>query len=143
LHFHDLQLEEAVAMNVQHALTLVELRGQLTQRIGLHSPSGWWNLYPAKDGFIKFMALYVRVGPGWKGLVDWMASRKMAGTLKDPGLEDDAVRRTRLDEIQEQVKRFTLTMTREEAAREGQRRGFMIMPINTIDAVLRDEQLNG
>ncbi|MBI3743057.1 MAG: CoA transferase [Chloroflexi bacterium] len=139
--FIDVSMQEAVAMTGQDAMPLWDLRRQNLERVGFKSMSGWRHVYPVRDGYIKFMALYVRVGPGLKGVVDWMASHGMAGWLADAEMESLEGRRARLDEIEEQINAFTRTMTRDEAVREGRQRGFMIMPINTIDAVVRDEQL--
>jgi crotonobetainyl-CoA:carnitine CoA-transferase CaiB-like acyl-CoA transferase len=139
--FIDISVQEAVAMTGMDAMPAFDLQGRNLPRSGWRGVSGLSHVCPAKDGWIKFIPLYVRVGPGWKGLLDWMDTKGMAGDLRDPRWEDEAERKAHLEALEERAFAFLSTMTRKEAVPQAQQRGYMCMPVQNAADLFEDEQL--
>ncbi len=137
----DVSLQEAVAMTGQDAMPTFDLQGRDIVRTGFRGPTGFAHVCPAKDGWLKFIPLYSRVGPGWAGLLDWMDSKGMTGSLRDPRWEDEAQRNANIGLLEEAVFTFTRTLTRKEAVPQAQRLGYMCMPVHTAADLFEDEQL--
>ncbi len=139
----DISMQEAVAMStVQTAnANFHTVHGQKPGRAGFGSVGGRGrSIFQCKDGgWISFV-----VPPGlWDGFVEWLSEHDIAGDLADPQ-SDDPAKRT-LDprpSIIEATQKLAALYDRDDIFHEGQKRRLLCMPVNTVEDLYRDEQLN-
>jgi crotonobetainyl-CoA:carnitine CoA-transferase CaiB-like acyl-CoA transferase len=99
---------------------------------------GGVQMYPSmatSDGDVKVVVMSARQ---WRALFAWMGQ---PDSLADPAFDQMMTRITRRKEIFAVLGPFLSEMTTEEAAREAQRRGIVLTPINSPENILVDEHL--
>lgn len=139
----DISMQEAVAMStIQTAnANLHTVLRQKPGRSGFGSVGGRGrSIFQCKDGgWISFV-----VPPGlWDSFVEWLSEHDLAGDLAGSQSDDPAKRM--LDPrpaIIEATQNLVALYDRDEVFHEGQKRRLLCMPVNTVEDLYRDEQLN-
>jgi len=99
-------------------------------------PSG---AYPCKDGLVYLM---VNRPHHWKALAEWIHEETGNEEVLDPMFEGPSSRRQEYRELIDLfVSELTARLTVDEAYHEGQRRHIAFTPVNTAEAVTRDQHL--
>lgn len=138
----DISMQETIMVYAleQHPVMKYLFTGENVRRTGFEStfvaPTG---IYPAKDGWVM---LTVASPAEWDTFAEWICE-----VTGDKRILDDKFRgqpQSRIpykDEISDMIKVFTSMITREELAREGQRRNVVIDPVRQINDVVNDPHL--
>jgi crotonobetainyl-CoA:carnitine CoA-transferase CaiB-like acyl-CoA transferase len=94
---------------------------------------------PCADGWVTVCALEPAQ---WSALADWVFERTRNGRVLDARYQGRGHERARFaKELLPILTAFTSSLTRRELSVEGQRRGIPIMPVNTVEDLVVDPQL--
>ena len=93
-----------------------------------------------KDGWITYTTP-PQPPHRWKAFVSWLDSYDMAEELTEPRFENVEVRVAESARIAAVQQAFFQEHTRQELYHEAQRRGLLCMPVQTVDELLADKQL--
>lgn len=78
----------------------------------------------------------------WIAFVDWLAELTGDGSLQDEAWHDAEYRSAHRATVEAAMRRLCLSLERDTLANEGQRRGLMIVPVNTVGDIAADEHLH-
>ena len=137
----DVSMQECVTLSMETAMQFFDLRGEIRRRVGERTGDRHrytvTGLYPCKDGYMVWM-VGIR---GWDALVGWLAEEGVAEDLTDEKYQDPNERLRALDHIDAIFGRFVRDRSRQELYHEGQRRGIICVPVNSVADLLQDDQL--
>jgi crotonobetainyl-CoA:carnitine CoA-transferase CaiB-like acyl-CoA transferase len=103
-----------------------------------HMPVSGFTTYQTGDG--RWVSFTIHP-PNWLRYVDWIESRLDTSELSTDEWVDSVFRATHSRELSEYTRRLLASYTRDEAIFEGQRRGLLVLPVNTIEDIAADRHL--
>ncbi|MCH7801669.1 MAG: CoA transferase, partial [Chloroflexi bacterium] len=139
----DISMQEAVSMSTLQTANanFHTVHKQKPGRAGFGSVGGRGrSVYQCKDGgWISFV-----VPPGfWDGFVEWLSEHDLAGDLTGPQTDNPSTHTVDpLPAIIEATRKLAALYDRDDLFHEGQKRRLLCMPVNTVEDLYRDEQLN-
>lgn len=138
----DVSMQEAVSMStVQTAnANIYAWHGRVPRRSGL-SGSGIRNLFPCADGKWISFTIPVEAGPVWGNFVDWLDELSVPHQVHGEDWFNPAHRMANAAAVGEAIGGLMERLPREVVFHEGQRRRLLVMPVNDVADLLRDEQL--
>jgi crotonobetainyl-CoA:carnitine CoA-transferase CaiB-like acyl-CoA transferase len=145
----DVSMQESVLFGAQLPIMWWDIAKVIRRRQGQRSAygAGMQLIWPCKNGYIMWQILTGIVGSGTQALVDWMDSNGMAGDMKETHWEEIDVyelyrfQGEQLERWERLFSQFFLLHTKEELYEEAQKRGFMLYPVNTVENLLVNPQL--
>ncbi|MCX6021504.1 MAG: CoA transferase [Chloroflexi bacterium] len=135
----DVSVQESLMMAQENAMNWFDMRRGLRSRTGAAGFTGARTVFPCADGYVHGAA-----GNRWDAFVSWMDSKGLAGDLKAPPYQDQAYRQ--LPGVREHIEELTIafyaTMGKQQIYEEGQARRIRVSPVNTVQDVVENIQLN-
>jgi benzylsuccinate CoA-transferase BbsE subunit len=138
--------QEVITQALETSIPEFEFNGRVQRRLGSTPREAGTGVYPCADGFVSMVAGRLGTAEAWTRLREWLVE---TGT---PGAEElwhDEWNELAFRQRPESIVRFaeifgTFTATRGKEALyiEAQRRRIALAPVNDVEEVLRDEQLN-
>lgn len=135
----DVSMQQSIPICLQTRTIIYEKTRTLPKRIGEDRTQAAYGIFPCKDGYID-----IRIQlPNFEPLVKWMDSEGMAADLGETKWSDPFYRNTSeaIQHINEVLSAFLKTHTKREIYEEGQRRGLVIGPVNSVAEVVKDPPL--
>ena len=131
-------MQEAVNLTtVQTAnANIFHWHGRIPSR---HTPMTPYTTYTCADG--KWVSFTIHP-PNWHRYVDWIETRLGTTDLSSDEWADSMYRAVHAREMSEYTRRLLSGYTRDDAIREGQGRGLLVLPVNTISDIAEDVHLN-
>jgi benzylsuccinate CoA-transferase BbsE subunit len=141
----EISAQEVVAQALETSISEYEMLGRVRRRLGDTPREAGTGIFRCADGYVSMVAGRLGTAAAWGRLVDWLqqAGAEGADELSRPGW-DTLEHRQRAEAIAaftETFERFAASWPKRELYAEGQRRGIAIAPVNTVNEVLADEQL--
>ena len=132
-----LSMQEAVNLTtVQTAnANIFHWHGRVPSR---HTPVSSFTTYQAGDG--KWVSFTIHP-PNWPKYAEWIETRLGTADLSTDEWADSMYRAMHAREMSEYTKRLLAGYTREEAIVEGQKRGLLVLPVNTVEDIANDRHL--
>ena len=103
-----------------------------------HAPLSAYTIYRAGDGLWVSFTIHP---PNWPRYVEWIESKLETSDLSTEEWADSMYRATHVREMSDYTRRLLAHYTRKEAIIEGQKRGLLVLPVNTIDDIANDRHL--
>ena len=103
-----------------------------------HTPVSSFTTCQAGDG--KWVSFTIHP-PNWPKFAEWIETRLGTADLSTGDWADSMYRATHAREMSEYTKRLLAGYTREEAIVEGQKRGLLVLPVNTVEDIANDRHL--
>lgn len=130
-------LQEAVNLTtVQTAnANFYKWHGQIPSR---HTPVASGITFQSGDG--KWTSFTIHP-PNWPRFVDWVEEVLGTSELRDPDWTDEQLRATRRGEIAALTQALCQRLDQSELIREGQRRGLLVLPVNSVADIAVDPHL--
>ncbi len=136
----DVSMQEAASMaTLQHAsANAYTWYRQIPARRGLTGLLGGRSLFQCADGrWVSFIILPYR----WDGFLAWLVDEGIDSVATAEEWRDPAYRIAHGEQLAAIVESLVSRYSRERIFHEGQRRGLMVMPTNTVADLAKDEQL--
>ena len=134
----DISMQEAVAAALEHVLVQYFNEGVVACRKG----SLQWNcssdLFPCRDKFVL-----LTFSREWETLVELLDHQHMAADLTHAAWRDEEFRKQHIENIQEVLSFWTCMQNSRDVFELGQSMRFPWAPVNSIQDVTENEQLNG
>jgi crotonobetainyl-CoA:carnitine CoA-transferase CaiB-like acyl-CoA transferase len=103
-----------------------------------HTPVSSFTTYQAGDGLWVSFTIHP---PNWPRYVEWVQERLGTDELCGEPWSDSVYRATHARDMSEYTRKLLAGYTREQAIAEGQSRGLLVLPVNTIADIAADEHL--
>ena len=135
----DISIHASVPVNLMISVPIYERTGEIKKREGdKHSDAGH-GIFACKDGYIDFRLRFQK----WNKFVEWLDKDGKAGELKEEKWKDIWFRKEpeNVRTIDKHFREFLLMHTKQELYVDGQKRGFEIAPVNTVQEVTESVQL--
>jgi crotonobetainyl-CoA:carnitine CoA-transferase CaiB-like acyl-CoA transferase len=131
-------MQEAVNLTtVQTAnANIYHWHGRIPSR---HSPVSPFTVHQTGDGLWISFTIHP---PNWLHYVEWIESKLGSSDLSTEEWADSMHRATHAREMSEYTRRLLAQYTREEAIVAGQKRGLLVLPVNTIEDISNDRHLH-
>ncbi len=133
----DLSMVDVVASILENAIVRYTVTGTVPTRIGSRHPSiAPFDVYKAKDGWIV-------IGVGSEKL--WVEFCKAVGKedlISNPKFSSNEARVRNYEELKKIIEEWTRARSVSEILNTLRKHGIPCAPVNTIDAVVRDENVN-
>jgi benzylsuccinate CoA-transferase BbsE subunit len=142
----DLSIQESVLFGAQLPTLWWEIGGILLGRQGQRSAYGAATqlVWQCKNGYVSWQILTAALSSQTRALVEWMDSKGMAGDLKKvpwETLDLYEIKGEQLERWEELFARFFMLHTKEELYEESLKRDIILFPMNAIDDLLVNPQL--
>jgi len=103
-----------------------------------HTPMTPFSIYRSADG--RWLSFTVHP-PNWPQYVDWVERELGATGLTGPEWADGIFRAMHAAELAEHTGALCARFTRDELVAEGQRRGLLVLPVNSLEDLAADPHL--
>lgn len=139
----DISMQEAIITYYleQHPALCWRVRGENVTRVGRVSdlvvPCG---AFPCQDGWVGMCILTPQE---WESFVQWIHEVTGREEILDERFKEGGMhaRANHKDVIEAIVTDFTMRLTKTDLFHEGQRRNLVVVPVNTVEELLADPQL--
>jgi crotonobetainyl-CoA:carnitine CoA-transferase CaiB-like acyl-CoA transferase len=111
---------------------------QVPARHGLVAPTGGRSIFQCRD---QRWVSFVVPPPFWDAFVSWLKEEGIESALASEAWRDLAYRLEHAGAITDAIEQLVARLDREALFHEGQRRRLLVMPVNTVDDLLADDQL--
>ncbi len=130
-------LQEAVNLTtVQTAnANFYKWHGQIPSR---HTPIASGITFQSRDG--KWTSFTIHP-PNWPRFVDWVEELLGTTELRDPEWDDQTLRAARRGEVAALTQALCQGLDQDELIREGQSRGLLVLPVNSVVEIATDPHL--
>lgn len=136
----DVSLQEAASMatlqtaNANH----YTWHRQIPIRHGLMGAAGGRSIFQCRDqGWVSFVV----PPPFWDAFVEWIEEEGIENALAGEEWHDPAYRLEHAGETDEAIEQLAARFDKSALFHEGQRRRLLVMPVNTVENLLADEQI--
>ncbi|HVV91363.1 MAG TPA: CoA transferase [Solirubrobacterales bacterium] len=141
----DVSAQEAVVQALEDSIPEYDLNGTTRRRLGDQRREAGTGIFPCADGYINIVAGRLGTAKAWIALTEWLGEEGVEGAeeLCSEKWRDFGFRRRpeAVERFREVFTGFTKTRTKYELYLEGQRRSIALGPVNTVDDLFRDGQL--
>ena len=103
-----------------------------------HQPMSPFTIHRASDGRLLSFTIHP---PNWPKYVDWIERELDTTELSGPEWADGTYRAIHGAEMAEHTKALCARFTRDELIAEGQRRGLLVLPVNSLHDLANDPHL--
>ena len=142
----DVSVQATVVGALEDATAEFDLCGTVRQRAGDQPREAGTGIFRSADGYIAVVAGKLGTSQAWLNLVQWLQEAGAPGAmeLSDPEWTTLEKRREHdaLMTFMTIFESFTITKSKDWLYREGQRRSIAIAPVNSIQDIFHDPQLN-
>ena len=136
----DVSIQEATSMaTLQTAnANLYTWHGQIPRRHGMGAAAGRRGLFQCRDGLWVHFTI---PPPFWDSFVEWLNHEGIESPLGDAEWREMAYRMEHGEVVSRAIDELGQCFDRARLFHEGQRRRLLVMPVNTVENLLVDEQL--
>jgi len=102
------------------------------------------HIWPCRDGYVCWRVFTAAQGSKTKALVEWMEEEGMGEKVNQvdwAAVDFEKLSQEQLGGWEKEFGKFFLLHTKTELQREAMKRDIMMFPVNTIEDLLKDEQL--
>ncbi|MEO8539383.1 MAG: CoA transferase [bacterium] len=103
-----------------------------------HTPISNYTIYQTGDGLWVSFTIHP---PNWSRYAEWVEAKLGTGDLSGEEWADSMYRATHAREMSEYTRRLVAGYSRREAISEGQKRGLLVLPVNTVADISNDRHL--
>jgi len=146
----DVSIQECVTSMLEHRYHFLEYgeegsdrrRGQRVMRGG--GKTAPLHIWPCRDGYVCWRVFTAAQGSKTKALVEWMEEEGMGEKVNQvdwAAVDFEKLSQEQLGGWEKEFGKFFLLHTKTELQREAMKRDIMMFPVNTIEDLLKDEQL--
>lgn len=141
----EVSAQEAVIQALEDAIPEYDLTGRVRRRAGDRPREAGSGIFPCADGWVSMIAGRLGTATAWAALVDWLieAGTPGASELARPPWNEFRYRRTpeAIARFGDVFGAFAASRARADLYVEAQRRSIALSPVNTLEDVLDDIQL--
>jgi len=138
--------QEVITQALETSIPEFEFNGRVQRRLGSTPREAGTGVYPCADGYVSMVAGRLGTAEAWTRLREWLVEAGTAGAdeLWEDGWEELAFRQRpeSIARFAEIFGSFAATRGKRELYVEAQRRSIALAPVNDLEEVLADEQLN-
>ncbi|HEV7564417.1 MAG TPA: CoA transferase [Microbacteriaceae bacterium] len=141
----DVSAQETVIQALEDSIAQYDLTGHVRRRLGDSPREAGTGVYACRDGYVSMVAGRLGTAHAWERLCDWLAEEgvERANELLEPEWQSFAHRQKESSAalFATIFSSFAATRGKQELYLEAQRRSIALAPVNTIDDLLADRQL--
>jgi benzylsuccinate CoA-transferase BbsE subunit len=142
----DVSAQECIAAALEDAIPEFDIQGTVRRRVGDRPREAGSGVYRCADGFVSMIAGRIGTAKAWTALVQWLRDERTPGADDLAAPEWDSFQHRQrplsIETFGAAFARFAGARTKAELYREAQSRGIALSPVNRMDEVLADPQLN-